>query len=220
MGNLPSARVTPKRPFYVCGVDYAGPYKLDERVRSRVTYKAYICIFVCFVTNAVHIELAHNLSTNVFLNCLRRFISRRGKCQHIHSDNRTNFVGARNNPNELTALLNKNKFQEIVNNFVSQEHIQWHMIPPRAPHFGGLLEGAVKSVKKHLSRVIGEARFTFEEMHTVLTQVECCLNSRPLSPLSNDPNDLTPLTPGHFLIGDSLSALPQPDLIYVPRTRL
>ena len=63
MGNLASARVTPNRPFFVYGVDYAGPYNLGERVRSRVTYKSYICLFVCFVTKAVHIELAHDLST-------------------------------------------------------------------------------------------------------------------------------------------------------------
>ena len=94
------------------------------------------------------------------------------------------------------------------------------MIPPRAPHFGGLWEAAVKSVKKHLSRVSGETRLTYEEMYTVLTQVEGCLNSRPLAPLSNYPNDLTPLTPGHFLIGDSLSAIPRQDLVDVPRNRL
>ena len=94
------------------------------------------------------------------------------------------------------------------------------MIPHRAPYFGGLWETAVKSAKKHLSRVLGETRLTYEEMYTVLTQVEGCLNSRPLSPLSNDPNDLTPLTPGHFLIGDSLSAIPRQDLVDVPRNRL
>ena len=220
MGNLPSARVTPNRPFFVCGVAYAGPYNLCERVRSRVTYKAYICIFVCFVTKAVHIELAHDLSTDAFLNCLRRFVSRRGRCQHMYSDNGTNFVGARNHLTELTALLNNSKFQETVHNYLAHEQIQWHMIPPRAPHFGGLWEGAVKSVKKHLSRIMGETRLTYEEMYTVLTQVEGCLNSRPLFPLSNDPNDLTPLTPGHFLIGDSLSAVPQRDQGDVARNRL
>ena len=87
MGNLPTARVTPNRPFFVCGVDYAGPYNLGERARSHVTYKAYICIFVCFVTKAIHIELAHDLSTDASLNSLRRFLSRCSKCQHIYSDN-------------------------------------------------------------------------------------------------------------------------------------
>ncbi|KOC59254.1 hypothetical protein WH47_12564 [Habropoda laboriosa] len=85
-------------------------------------------------------------------------------------------------------------------------------MPPHSPHFGGLWESAVKSVKHHIKRVIGDQRLTYEELYTFLTQVESCLNSRPLSPLSDDPNDLNPLTPGHFIIGDLLTALPQQDL--------
>lgn len=91
---------------------------------------------------------------------------------------------------------------------LAREGIEWHLIPPYAPHFGGLWERGVKSVKTHLKRVIGEQRLTYEELYTVLTKKEACLNSRPLHPLSSDPNDLTPLTPGHFLIGDSIMALP------------
>ena len=220
MGDLPAARVTSNRPFYVCGVDYAGPFYVIERLRSRATSEAYICIFVCFVTKAVDIELARDLITEAFLNCLRRFVSRRGKCQHIHSDNGTNFVGARNELNELYELLRNRKFQQTVNDFLLQNRIQWHMIPPHAPNFGGLWEGAIKSAKKHLTRVLGETRMTFEELYTVLTQVESCLNSRPLSPNSSDPTDLNPFIPGHFLIGDSLSAVPQPDLRHIPQNRL
>ena len=94
------------------------------------------------------------------------------------------------------------------------------MIPPHAPHFGGLWESAVKSTKRHLLRVVGDTRLTYKELYTVLTQVEACLNSRPLSPQSNDPNDLTPLTLGHFVIGDSLAAIPEPNLRDIPQNRL
>ena len=82
MSNLPSSRVTPERPFYTSGVDYAGPFYLKEKTRSRTTIKAYMCIFVCFATKAVHIELANDMSKEAFLNCLRRFVSRRGLCTH------------------------------------------------------------------------------------------------------------------------------------------
>ena len=220
MGNLPASRVTPARPFSTCGVDYAGPVLLKERGQSRVTHKAYFCILVCFVTKAVHIELATDLSTDAFLNCLYRFIARRGRIQHIYSDNGTNFVGAKNELNELSSLLNSKLHGEQVENTLSREKIQWHFIPPRSPHFGGLWESAVKSFKHHLKRVIGEQRMTFEELYTMLTQIEACLNSRPLHPLSCDPNDLTPLTPGHFLIGDALTAAPQLDLLDCRQNRL
>ena len=147
MGNLPKARVTPKRAFYTCGVDYAGPFQIRIILRSKTTLKAYICVFVCFVTKAVHIELARDLSTDAFLNCLRRFVSRRGKCQHIYSDNGTNFVGARNRLNELSRLLQNRDFQRNVTDFLAKDQISWHLIPPYAPHFGGLWESAVKSAK-------------------------------------------------------------------------
>ncbi|EFN69637.1 hypothetical protein EAG_00358, partial [Camponotus floridanus] len=61
----------------------------------------------------------------------------------------------------------------------------------------GLWEAAVKSVKHHLRRVVGDAKLTYEEMATLLAQVESCLNSRPLQPMSDDPEDLEALTPGH-----------------------
>ena len=201
MGSLPAARVTPSRPFNNCGVDYAGPYFVKDRTRNRTVTKAYLCIFVCFVTKAVHLELSTDLSTDAFLSCLQRFISQRGRPQNMYSDNGKNFVGAQNELNDLARLVLDPKHQERVINSLCRDGINWHFIPAHAPHFGGLWEIPVKSVKHHLKRVIGESHFTFAELYTVFTQVEACLNSRPLSPLSNDPNDLEPLTPGHFLVG-------------------
>ncbi|GFX39978.1 integrase catalytic domain-containing protein [Trichonephila clavipes] len=69
-----------------------------------------------------------------------------------------------------------------------------------APHMGGLWEAGIKSTKYHLKRVVGETKLTYEEFETFLTQIEACLNSRPLTPISNDSNDQSTLTPGHFII--------------------
>lgn len=107
MGNLPSVRVQPCRAFLNVGLDYGGPFSI--RVSRNKTTKAYLCLFVCLVTKAVHLELATDLSTSAFLNALRRFIARRGKCTNIYSDNGSNFKGANNELQELGKLLqNKN----------------------------------------------------------------------------------------------------------------
>ncbi|CAK9814055.1 hypothetical protein ANTPLA_LOCUS8052 [Anthophora plagiata] len=220
MGNLPADRVTPDRAFSTCGIDYAGPFLIRGRGRARASEKTYICLFVCFVTKATHIELATDMTTDAFLQCLHRFIARRGRCRAIYSDNGKNFIGARNELKELGVLLDSRAHHERITNTLSREHIAWHLIPPNAPHFGGLWERGVRSAKTHLKRVVGERKLTYEELYTVLTQVEACLNSRPLYPMSTDPNDLTPLTPGHFLIGDALMAIPQPDFTNLNESRV
>ncbi|XP_055542571.1 uncharacterized protein LOC129728179 [Wyeomyia smithii] len=90
-GQLPIPRVTPSRPFTVTGVDYAGPVYLRPPLKRASPTKAYICIFVCFSTKAVHIELVSDLTTSAFLAAFRRFFSRRGLPAHVHSDNGKNF---------------------------------------------------------------------------------------------------------------------------------
>ncbi|XP_074112202.1 uncharacterized protein LOC141535931 [Cotesia typhae] len=85
---------------------------------------------------------------------------------------------------------------------------------------GGKWEAAVKSVKRHLQSSISETSFTFEDFSTLLAQVEAVLNSRPLSALSDDPEDLSALTPGHFIRGAALNSIPEPSLTSVNESRL
>lgn len=221
MGQLPEARLKPTRAFSTVGIDIAGPFFVkDGKLRNRKIIKCYLCIFICFVTKATHLELAGDLSAESFLNALKRFVSRRGLCNQIFTDNGTNFVGASNELKQLYNTVSKLNQNLEINAFLTQNSITWKFIPPRSPHFGGLWEAAVKSAKHHLKRILGNASLTFEHLYTVITQVEAVLNSRPLGPLSNDPNDLLPLTPGHFLIGEPLTALPQKDVQEIPTNRL
>lgn len=218
MGDLPEPRVTPSRPFSFCGIDYAGPFQMrDGSYRNRKVVKCYICIFVCFSSKALHLELASNLTTEAFLNALKRFISRRGMPTRVHSDNATNFHGAKNRLLlEIHQMLNHETFQ----NYLVQCNIQWEFIPPRAPHMGGLWEASVRSVKHHLKRVANNCIFCYEDFYTLLTQVEAVLNSRPLVPLSDSPDDFHALTPGHLLIGQPLNAVPESDLTEIKMNRL
>ncbi|XP_043263018.1 uncharacterized protein LOC122403528 [Colletes gigas] len=220
MGQLPAPRIRIRPPFFSTGVDYAGPFYLKERVRSKTTTKAYLCVFICLATKAVHLEVASDLSTDAFLNALKRFVARRGRCREIYSDNGTNFVGARNEMQRIKEFFADQKRRDTLSEFTVTEGMQWHFIPPYSPHFGGLWESCVKSAKRLLTRVVGETRLTFEELATVLAQIEACLNSRPLCPVSTDPTDLNPLTPGHFLTGSPLMDLPYPDVTDVKPTRL
>ena len=108
----------------------------------------------------------------------------------------------------------------IVNIRLCVENITWKFTPEQAPHFGGLWEAAVKSLKKHLKRIVSNVKLTFEEMTTVLAQIEACLNSRPLAPLPAAEDSLEPLTPGHFLIGRPLQSLPDPSTSFQPLSLL
>ena len=121
---------------------------------------------------------------------------------------------------ELRHLFLSKRHNELVRTSLQRDQTEWHFIPQKGSHFGGLWEAGVKSVKYHLRRVVGSVSLTFEEMSTVLCQIEACLNSRPLTPMSSDPSDLQPLTPGHFLIGTPLNELPELDVTGVKVNRL
>lgn len=209
MGSLPAVRVTPARPFSRSGVDYAGPISLrTTKGRGHRAYKGYICLFICMVTKAIHLEVVSDLSSRGFLEAFKRFVARRGHCYELYSDNGTNFVGAAKELKELFDIEKSTQAQEISESLASQ-CTTWHFIPARAPNFGGLWEAGIRSTKFHIKRVIGEATLTYEEMSTLLSQIEACLNSRPISVVSNEIGDPSPLTPGHFLIGEPLVTIPE-----------
>ena len=162
----------------------------------------------CMSVKAVHLELVSDLTSDAFIAAFRRFVARRGQCSHLFSDRGTNFIGA----NRI--------FRTLCQTASETMSIQWHFNPASSPHFGGLWEAGVKSVKYHLRRIVGEQVLTYEELNTVFHQVEAVLNSRPSCPLSNDPNDLQALTPGHFLTLSPLGSPPDADLISHPTNRL
>lgn len=204
----------------VTGVDYAGPLQIREsRRRGRIhVSKGYIAIFVGFSSKAVHLEIVTSLTTEAFLAALSRFTARRGLCEQLFSDNGTNFVGASRDLREVQKFLENSKSE--IETFLAKQRIKWSFNPPRSPHFGGLWEAAVKIMKRHLYTIIKGRVFTYEEYNTLVTEIEAVLNSRSLTPLSNDPSDLNVLTPAHFLIGDSLTQPVQRCFLETPDNHL
>lgn len=220
MGSLPSPRVQPSRVFAHTGVDYAGPFDLRlSKHRGRGTYKGFVAVFICLSTKAIHLELASELTSDSFIAAFKRFTGRRGLCTDLYSDNGTNFVGA----NRKLQKKNECFLKEISNEageWIATKGIHWHFIPACSPHFGGLWEAGVKSFKHHLRRILNNTTLSYEELQTLLIQIEAVLNSRPLCPLSSDPNDINTLTPGHFLTGGPLNAIPEPSVLEVKENRL
>lgn len=217
MAALPTIRTTPTRAFTRTGVDYAGPVMIRSALgRFPKLTKAYISVFVCLVTRAIHLELVSDETTEAFIAAFRRMVARRGLVAEMVSDNGRNFVGANNYLKTIIEEQQK-RAPELEREF----NLKWNFITPRAPHHGGIYEAAVKSVKYHLTRIIGTTTLTYDEYDTVLCQTESFLNSRPITPLNDDPTSLNALTPGHFLVFEELVRIPdERDFRDIPDNRL
>ena len=197
MAPLPRPRLESLRAFDKIGVDYAGPF-LTKQGRGTKRAKRYLCFFTCLATRAVHLEMSYSLDSDSFINAFVRMVSRRGTPSYVVSDNGTNFVGAERELRELVENLDQEK---IVRETTKYQPVTWQFNPPSAPHFGGVFEALIKSAKKAIKIILGDADIRDEELHTAICGAEHMLNSRPITYVSADPNDLIPLTPNHLIVG-------------------
>jgi len=143
-----------------------------------------VCVFICFATKAIHLELIKDLSTVSSPHGLKRCICTRRRPRHIWSDNATNFVGDRNELLELRRLFLSSDHQRATLDFCLAEAIDWYFIHPRSPHFGGLWEATVKIAKHHFYRAVGTAVLAFEELRTLVCHISAIVSSRPLVSIS------------------------------------
>lgn len=198
--HLPLDRVRDAATFEVVGIDLCGPLFLKNRS------KVWIVLYTCAVYRAVHLELVTSLSTETFILSLRRFIARRGRPSTIYSDNGTNFTGA-------DSALKRLNWQTIESSTSGVKPLQWKFIPPTAAWWGGWWERLIRSVKSLLLRVLGNSSVNFEELSTILCDVEAQINSRPLTYISDGSCDLVPLTPAMFLQDIPETGIPDIDAI-------
>ncbi|XP_053667342.1 uncharacterized protein LOC128716760 [Anopheles marshallii] len=195
MGDIPRQRVAvSQRAFTYTGLDYFGPIFV---VVGRHSEKRWGALFTCLTTRAVHLEVAHALTTASCILAIRRFIARRGSPREIISDRGTNFVGA---AKELKVAL-KDVDENALKLRFSGPELKWKFNPPAAPHFGGSWERLVQSVKKILSGFDLPRLPTDEILISTLAEVEMMINSRPLTYVPLDEESDCPITPNHLLLG-------------------
>lgn len=167
--------------------------------------KRYGLIFTCMTIRAVHLEILPSLTTDAFINALRRFICRRGKPKRLVSDNGTNFVGAYR---ELGVALREWNNKQRLRRFLLQEMIEWSFNPPAASHMGGVWERLIRSVRRVFNAVIRNSSLDDFELQTVMCEIESVVNNRPITPVSSDKDDDEPLTPSHLLSLGSTGTAP------------
>ena len=194
MGSLPRARLEAYHPpFTFTGVDLFGPLTVKW---DGGTAKRWGCLFTCLTTRAVYLDATPSLETDDFIMILRQFISRRGPPKEIWSDRNTNFLGANTELRESIARWNEEK----IDRQSQQKGIKWVFQPPAAPHASGVWERLVQITKKHLKSAVADRLFGDIELRTPLAEVESIVNNRPITAVSDDPEDCSALTPNPFLL--------------------
>ncbi|UYV68299.1 hypothetical protein LAZ67_5003760 [Cordylochernes scorpioides] len=182
---LPNDRTEPLGFFKVVGIDLAGPLYLKDGS------KVWMVLFTCAVYRAIHLEMVSNLETDSFILALSRFIGRRGRPSTIYSDNGTNLVGTRN-------LFARLKWDKIVKE-TQEQRISWKLNPPTAAWWGGFWERMIRMIKNLLRKILGHRKLNYEQLETCLIEVESTINKRPLTYITENSDDLIPLTPAMFL---------------------
>ena len=194
---LPVFRTELTNPFSVTGVDFAGP--VNYKINKSTTSKAYIALFTCTSTRAVHLKLCHDLSAQEFQRALKEFVARRGCPQIIVSDNGKTFV-------TTGKWLSKLRKDQRLANYLGALEIKWKFNLARAPWWGGFFERLIGIMKRSLSKVIGQSLLTFQELEEVLLDVEMTMNNRPLM-YQGEEFEKPVLTPNTLLRGEAIPIL-------------
>ena len=204
--DLPEIRVADSPPFTYTGVDFAGPLYVtvpkEPQSAEKNFEKTYICLFTCASTRAIHLELTRDLGVNSFLQAFRRFSSRRGLPSTLVSDNAKTFKAG---SKEVQKMANS---PEVQRHFANNR-VTWNFVVEKAPWWGGFWERLVKSVKRNLKKTVGRASLNYDELNTLVIEIEGLLNARPITYIYDDDDALAqPLTPSHLISGRKINVLP------------
>lgn len=204
MADLPADRLTPEPPFTTVGLDVFGPWTIMTRHTrgGSAKSKRWAVLFTCMSTRAVHIELLETMSTDSFINALRRFFSIHGPVKLLRSDRGTNFVAA-------CKELGINTDGTVIRKYLQEKGCSWVFNPPHASHMGGSWErliGVARRILDAMLRQTGPTQLTHEVLSTFMAEVTAIMNARPLVPISTDPDSPVILTPA-MLLTQKMSAI-------------
>jgi hypothetical protein len=206
MAPLPANRIAMCQPvFNETSLDVFGWFYVK---RGRTREKRYVTLFTCTSTRAVHMEPLFSLDLDSMIECIRRFICRRGQIQVLQSDNATNMHGSNR---ELTEAI-ENWNRSGISDRLLQRGIEWKFLPSRASHMAGVHEVMIRCARSSLRHTLDDQVLGDESFMTLLAEVEYVLNSRPLTAFSNHPDDLRPLCPNDILLPRPGAGLPPDDL--------
>lgn len=212
MGPLPIDRLEPYiAPFKYTGLDYFGPLNVTI---GRRTEKRWVALFTCLTIRAIHLEVAHDLSTDSCIIAMKNFINRRGVPVRIRSDNGKNFVGANEEAKRFEEVFEAERIQSEL----STRGVEWVFNCPANPSEGGVWERMVQCVKRVLRQTMKDVSPKEHVLQSLLIEAENIVNSRPLTHLPISPHEEEPLTPNHFLLGSPNAALTP--VISVPDDKL
>lgn len=202
MPQLPQTRVQRSIPFNHTGLDYLGPVLIRQNAERM---KVWICLFTCFTTRAIHLEVVADMTAVSFLHALRRFFARRGRPSNIVSDNAPQF--------QLTSKTIQTAWNSIVAdtavlNYTAQDGIRWHFITEYSPWKGGFYERLVALVKNSFKKSVGRNCLQRQEFITLICEIEAVINSRPLTHLYDDSQSFEVLRPIDFLHIDCNPGIP------------
>ena len=188
---LPADRTNLGLPFKSIGTDYAGPFSCKSNKKKE--RKVYLLLFTCSLS----------FTTQEFIHALKRLIARRGRPKVIYSDNAKTFVVA----SKWIEKINKD---ELMQEYLIKEEIQWKFNLSRAPWWGGQFEQMVGLVKQCLYKITGRANLSQKEFGEIVLDIEVTLNNRPLMYVEEDIQRPV-LTPSTLLYGQP-PLLPEEDL--------
>ena len=199
---LPKFRVEENPAFTNTGIDFAGPLyvKTSTAKESHDTSKVYIALYTCGSSRAVHLDVVPDLNAGTFIRSFKRFIGRRGILRLVVTDNAKTFKSASRTLSTVFKL-------PAVQKFLLDHRITWRFNLERAPWCGSFFERLIRCVKRCLKKILRNTRLTYEELLTVVVDIECVLNSRPLTFVHSEDME-EPLTPSHLMLGRRIRSIP------------